>query len=223
MLSSLSLRGLWAKVRIVLIVVGLLGGLTLGLRWAVAAPTDTITVNTTTDEVNSDGDCSLREAVQSANTDTAVDACTQGNGADTISLLAATYVLTITGTNEDAAATGDLDLTADVTIDGAGAGSTMVDGNAIDRVFHIAAGINVTLQNLTISGGSPPGSNGGGGILNNGSTLHVLNAIISDNTASTGAGLQNINASVTFITNTVINNNDSTGGGRRSGVTKRER
>jgi len=34
----------------------------------------TITVNTTVDELNSDGDCSLREAIQAANTDAAVDA-----------------------------------------------------------------------------------------------------------------------------------------------------
>lgn len=35
----------------------------------------TINVNTTDDELNNDGDCSLREAIRAANTDTAVDAC----------------------------------------------------------------------------------------------------------------------------------------------------
>ena len=44
-----------------------------------------ITVTEETDESNTDGDCSLREAIQAANTDTAVDACTQGSGLDTIS------------------------------------------------------------------------------------------------------------------------------------------
>jgi CSLREA domain-containing protein len=39
-------------------------------------------VNTTADELNSDNDCSLREAIQSANTDTGVDACTAGSGDD---------------------------------------------------------------------------------------------------------------------------------------------
>lgn len=43
-----------------------------------------ITVNTTDDELNDDGDCSLREAVQAANNDTEVDACPAGDGADII-------------------------------------------------------------------------------------------------------------------------------------------
>ena len=36
------------------------------------------TVSTTNDELNADGDCSLREAIQAANTDTGVDACPAG-------------------------------------------------------------------------------------------------------------------------------------------------
>src|SRR3989344_1698657 len=61
-----------------------------------------ITVNTTADELNSDGDCSLREAVQSANTDTAVDGCTAGSGTDTIIVPAGTYTLSIPGAGENA-------------------------------------------------------------------------------------------------------------------------
>ena len=44
----------------------------------------TITVNTTDDELNNDGDCSLREAVFAANANTDVDACTGGTGDDAI-------------------------------------------------------------------------------------------------------------------------------------------
>ena len=40
----------------------------------------TINVNTADDELNTDGDCSLREAIRSANLDTAVDACNAGAG-----------------------------------------------------------------------------------------------------------------------------------------------
>jgi len=60
-------------------------GLTL-TRWLpTAANADTIiNVNTTDDELNSDGDCSLREAIRAANSDAAVDACLAGSGADTI-------------------------------------------------------------------------------------------------------------------------------------------
>ena len=52
----------------------------------------TIAVTTTVDELNADGDCSLREAVRAANTNLAVDACTAGQNdqTDTITLPAGT-------------------------------------------------------------------------------------------------------------------------------------
>jgi CSLREA domain-containing protein len=54
-----------------------------------------ITVTTTTDEVNNDGDCSLREAIESAISDMATDSCAAGNGGDTVVLPAGTYSLTL--------------------------------------------------------------------------------------------------------------------------------
>src|SRR5687767_1162009 len=70
----------------------------------------TITVTTTTDELNSDGDCSLREAIRAANLDRGVDACPAGTATDTITLPPGTYTLTIPGGDEDGALTGDLDI-----------------------------------------------------------------------------------------------------------------
>ena len=96
-----------------------------------------IAVNTTADELNSDGDCSLREAIQSANTNTGVDACTPGSGTDTITVPAGTYTLSIAGAGEDANATGDLDITSNLSITGAGNTLTIIDGGAIDRVIEI--------------------------------------------------------------------------------------
>jgi CSLREA domain-containing protein len=51
---------------------------------AIAAPSPTISegailVTTLEDELNSDGDCSLREAIEAANTNTPVDACPAGD------------------------------------------------------------------------------------------------------------------------------------------------
>ena len=71
----------------------------------------TIAVTTTVDELNTDGDCSLREAVRAANTNLAVDACAAGQNAqtDTITVPAGTYTLTVAGNDNDAAG-GDLDL-----------------------------------------------------------------------------------------------------------------
>jgi CSLREA domain-containing protein len=89
----------------------------------------TITVNTTDDELNYDGDCSLREAILAANTDSAVDACTGGWFADTITLPAGTYTLTIPGTDEEYNGTGDLDIRDDLTINGDGEGITIIADN----------------------------------------------------------------------------------------------
>ncbi|MFN8442594.1 MAG: Ig-like domain-containing protein [Caldilineaceae bacterium] len=125
------------------------------------SPTVGIVVNTTTDELNQDGDCSLREAIQAANSDSAVDGCPAGKGADIVYLPAATYAIAlVTSENgslplgESNNLSGDFDILADLTIQGATAGSTIIDGNRIDRVFHIARpNLKVTLQGLTIQKG----------------------------------------------------------------------
>ena len=64
------------------------------------------------------GECTLRAAVQEANALA---------GADTISIPAGVYTLSIPGADEDAAATGDLDSIGDLTISGAGIDATIID------------------------------------------------------------------------------------------------
>ena len=105
----------------------------------------TITVNNITDLLADDGQCSLREAVIAANTDTATGGCPAGNGADVIvfdSALStpAVFTLTLTGANEDNAETGDLDLTDILTIQGGNANQIIIDGNGTDRIFDIRPG-----------------------------------------------------------------------------------
>ena len=70
---------------LIALVLGL--GLALACVWllstasARAAPAGSIiTVTTTDDELNGDDHCSLREAIQAANTDAAVSGCTGGSG-----------------------------------------------------------------------------------------------------------------------------------------------
>src|SRR5262245_3174895 len=124
----------------------------------------TITVDSTADSQAVDGNCGLREAILAANGDSAVDACVAGAGADVVVVPAGTYVLGLVGPGEDAAATGDLDVTAELDISGAGAGTTIVDGGAIgDRVLDIdpaGAGLTVSISGLTIQNGHE--INGGG-------------------------------------------------------------
>src|SRR5437870_552206 len=112
--------------------------------------------------------CTIRAAIQNANATP---------GPVTIIVPAATYNLVITGTNEDAAATGDLDITKDVTILGAGAGSTIIQWSSTvsntsrDNVFHIIAGM-VTISGVTIQGGYSAHVIGGGVRVNAGATLN---------------------------------------------------
>jgi CSLREA domain-containing protein len=147
-----------------------------------------ITVNTTDDELNGDGDCSLREAIQAANTDSAVSGCPAGDGWDTINLPAGTYVLTLTGAGEDANATGDLDILDSVTISGTSAAGTILDGNAADRIFDVDPtnlGTTLELQNVTLTNGSETL----GGALRQlyGQTV-IRDSIIDGNLAASGGG-----------------------------------
>ena len=83
----------------------------LGMLQPQTASATGISPDTTVDDNTINGNCTLREAIIAANTDTAVDNCPAGSGTDTITLAAGVYTLAIAGIGEDAAATGDLDIT----------------------------------------------------------------------------------------------------------------
>ncbi len=185
----------------------------------------TITVNTTDDELNTDpAECSLREAITAANTDTAYGGCTAGSGADTITLPAGYYTLTIAGANEEDNATGDLDITDDLTINGDGEGITIIQAgtssvNGIDRVLDVHSSANpVEINDVRIRCGKAPfmaGEVDGGGIRNRG-TLTLNNSTVRDNTApigGDGGGIWN-RGTLTLNNSTVCYNTaDYLGGG----------
>ncbi|HRI93307.1 MAG TPA: DUF4347 domain-containing protein, partial [Accumulibacter sp.] len=135
-------------------------------------------------------------------------AITQANanpGADTVQLLPGTYTLNLPGAGEDLNASGDLDLRGNVTITGAGSGSTVIDGNALDRVFDIQAGVTATLSDVTIRGGSLTSSVGAGVRVQAGATLNLFRVVVTENTTTKdAAGLYNsgtLNATDTTISN----------------------
>jgi CSLREA domain-containing protein len=176
----------------------------------------TIQVNTTADELNADGDCSLREAIQAANTDVAIDACPAGSGSDVIVVPAGVYTLSVVGAGEDANATGDLDITADLTINGAGASATIVDGAHLDRVFDVApqgAGVTVTMSGLTIQNGSrlASGFGFGGGIENRG-TLILRGTTVRNNVADLAGGIFNPGPGNLTLGDTTVSDNVASGG-----------
>lgn len=73
---------------------------------------------------------------------------------------------------------GELAITDSLRIDGSGADRLAVSGNDASRVFRIAAGATVTIDDLTVAHGRALAQ--GGGILNAGN-LTLTNVIISDN------------------------------------------
>lgn len=192
-----------------------------------------IAVTTTDDEINTDGDCSLREAVISANTESITNACPAGSGSDGISVPAGSYTFTIAGEGENAAVTGDLDLTDvdGVAIKGAGADNTIIDAGGIDRVFEVSAG-TASISGVTVKGGRLFNSNGGG-ILNSGGTLTLNDSTVNGNRADFGNGggiysdTELTGAIRTTVTNSTISGNltgsseGRSGGGifNRSGLT----
>ncbi|NET26454.1 DUF4347 domain-containing protein [Okeania sp. SIO1I7] len=170
-----------------------------------------IVVDTTNDVVDdSDGVTSLREAIIEANS-TPED--------DTIQLTAgATYNLTISGSDEDAAATGDLDIVAgggEITVISEGEEQAVIDAGGEtglnDRVFHVLENAALQLENVEVTGGLVTGDSGGG-IFNTG-TANIINTTISGNSASlNGSGINN-SGTVSISNSTITSNSNNSGGG----------
>ena len=148
-----------------------------------------LAVTTTDDHLDficDQSDCSLRDAVYSANLNP---------GADIITLPAGTYLLDLAGSDEDAGLTGDLDITSEVQIIGQGAGTTTISAEGLgDRVLHVnAPGAAVELVDLTVargvfaSGGDV--TTFGGGILHDSGSLTLTGVTVSFNRATAGAGI----------------------------------
>jgi len=172
------------------------------------AVTFTVTKTADTADGACDADCSLREAVIAANALA---------GDDDIILPAGTYTLTIAGAGENAAATGDLDITSNVTITGAGAATTIVNGGALDRVFDIRPmATTVAFSLVTITNGSVTGF--GGGIDNNSTaTVNITSSTISSNTCTGfGGGINNNSAGTVTVNSSTVSGN--TAGGFGGGI-----
>lgn len=172
-----------------------------------AVHANTITVTTAGDEYNADGDCSLREAIVAANTDTAVSGCPAGDGADTILVLEGTYTLTVTGASEDEALRGDLDIVEDVTITGAGKSDTIIDANGLDRVFDVRADPSATVEisHLTVTAGAA--DRYGGGIQVISGTVTLARIRVRNSEADYGGGLYAADSTMVTVMDSRIYNN----------------
>ncbi len=151
-----------------------------------------------------DGKISLREAIIAAN---------NTPGAQIIQLSAGNYVLTRTGSNEEAGLTGDLDITGSLTIRGAGAGITTIDGNGIDRVLDIKAGSTVNIEDVTIRGGSIGNKWGGGINVATGSNVTLTRVVVTANSGDSGGGVYSYKSVIVMTDTTIDGNSGKWGGG----------
>jgi predicted outer membrane repeat protein len=162
---------------------------------AISAHAATVAVTNTNDS----GPGSLRAALAAANDFDTIDATG----------LSGTILLT----------SGELQVTRNVTINGPGAATLAVDGNATFRVFYISGSPfhngNVVISGLTITNGlgsSADGIDGGGGIANNDvvGTVTLDNCTVSNNSVgccNSAGGISNY-GSLT-ISNSIITGNSA--------------
>jgi hypothetical protein len=189
-------------------VVAVIAALAVMSAVASGAAAASIAVTTQADTLSGEG-CSLRAAIIAANNDAPVAGCPAGSGTDTITLPAGAYVLTIPPSGYDYEEDGDLNIASNMTVVGAGAGSTTIDGGGIDRVLEVNGPTVATIEGVTITGGhaldgedgqyvaggptgptvGDTGGNGGsgGGILDYGS-LTLTGDVVSGNRAGDGGG-----------------------------------
>jgi CSLREA domain-containing protein len=174
-----------------------------------------IIVTTRADQVITNGDCSLREAIINANADSAIHPdCAAGKGKDTILLRSGqTYKLYL----------GSLDITDSdgliITIRN-GDDPATINARGTSRVLYVkTSGGDLTLNSIIVRNGF---SSFGSGIrFSSPGALTLVDSTISDNVATAsgncGAGIYSLTASSMTITRSSIANNSCTTNGADGG------
>ncbi len=196
--------------------VTLVSGLALSVSPVPVAHAANFTVNSSADVVDAvpgdgvcetatgNGVCTLRGAIQEAN-------ALAGN--DTIILPSGIYFLTRFGA-DDNANSGDLDITDNLRLIGAGADSTMVDGALLDRIFQIFSA-TAYISGVTIQHGYS-GNRGGGGLRNQGGAVTLAySAVVNNSAVGSGGGIYNTGALTLTHSSVLSNSTESMGGGIR--------
>ena len=182
----------------------------LALGGGSAQATLTLTV-TTGGDAGTASDCTLRQAIESANNDNAgSSSCAAGSGADTI-VFADNLVNTTVTLSQ-----GQLVVSSPLTISGNG---QTIDGNGASRVLYVNTA-TFTANSVTLTGGTAPPGSSGGGVLSYAGTINLTNTAISGNFAAFGGGVFSSSGTIN-LTNCTLSGNTSTvsGGGMLAGNT----
>ncbi len=181
---------------------------------------DAPAVNPAVSCLDSGGLCTLRGAVQAANT---------AGGANTIQLPPGDFELTIAPTGTSDASTGNLDVTSGtLTVTGAGQTATTIDGNDLDRIFNVQFGASLALSDVTLQGGRPvplsglglapgvcpagglPAEGDGGAILSAGA-LTLTDDTLTQNSANGSGGAVDLTGfgTTVMVTGSTVTSNTS--------------
>src|SRR5262245_10039715 len=159
---------------------------------------------TVTNNSNS-GAGSLRQAIINAN---------GSGGPDTINFLVIPSPITLT--------TGEIAINDALTIDGPGANLLTVSGNNNSRIFNTsgaAAGANINIFGLTLTGGNEPaaGANGGA-ILAGNEDVNLADCVITKNLARNHGGAISSDGNLTLTDCIISDNTVTVGTGEGGGI-----
>lgn len=144
------------------------------------------------------GQCSLRSAIQTANTNVQTGGCGRnGSGEpDIIQLQAGAYVvengLLPPYIDEDANVKGDYDITSGIVLQGVSPERTAIEAAPLDRLFDVHSGGSLTLQDVTVYSGNVSATaapNGGAIRKNAGAALTLARVLIHGGTATRGGAI----------------------------------
>ena len=112
-------------------------------------------------------------------------------------------MLAITGAGEESANSGDLDITDDVTITGAGARNVIIDADRIDRIFDVREDVSVQISDLIIRNGLEQSFGWsitpGGAIRILAGPVTLTNVIVETSDGDDGGGIRNAAALILAI------------------------
>jgi len=182
----------------------------VALAAVVAVPfarANTITVNSLVDAL-AGPNCTLRNAIVSANLNAAVGGCAAGSpGMDTI-VVSISGFCPIQGCGIPLMSALPT-ITEDLTIDG-GSRHPYISGENQYRVFELGT-VTVNISNLIVTRGEA-GAGNGGGIHGDGTTLTLENVNIQDNHATKGGGIA-VEAGTLVVNNSTFVGNTANLGG----------
>jgi predicted outer membrane repeat protein len=161
-------------------------------------------------DVHVNGQTSLREAIDAANTGSRLGVAVTISFDASLSGTTLTLAQGVLEIGKDGAGSGA------ITIDGSSLASPLtISGNHAGRVFQIDAGVQATLIGLDVTAGST--SSAGGAILNDG-TLSLNHMLFTNNSAGLAGGAVASSGSLILTGSTFTNNSVTTGTGDGGGA-----